>query len=201
VENFLLVALIILWIVVLLNIILTLALVRRVNSLSQSTPGVSPAVGGLPLGAKAPDFTASTLEGETVTLARYSERPTTFVFVAPHCQPCHELIPSLQRLAQAAHKAGAELVLVSDGSLAETQEMAHELHIEIIPLLVAPRDQNSFLQSYNISMTPTFCSLDEYGEVQSVGHPNQSNLAWQKLTEQWSKQEAQKGVEKTRVGL
>jgi methylamine dehydrogenase accessory protein MauD len=183
VEQFLLISSLLLWVVVLLNLVLTLALIRRVNA----SPGQSLTVEtGPTIREKAPDFSATTLDGETVTLSRYAGKATTFVFVAPYCQPCHELLPSLKTLTP---QADAELVLVSDGSLKETQEMIREKDIQL-PVLIAPREENPFLGMYNISMTPSYCSLDEQGVVLSAGHPGSANRQWQRLTAQWGKQTA-----------
>lgn len=180
-ETWLFVSSLLLWVVVLLNLVLTLALVRRINSASGSSPAIET---GPPVGEKAPDFTATTLTGETVTLTDYAGHATTFLFVAPQCQPCHELIKTLSLQAR---EVSSELALVCNGSRQEAETLARELDIHL-PLLLAPRSENPFFESYKISATPSYCSLDEQGVVQAKGIPGPEERHWQNLTEVWSKE-------------
>src|SRR5436190_12896618 len=123
-ELFIPVSVILLWIVVLLNLVLTLALIRRVNT--KESNELQAMETGPKVGEKAPPFTAVTLEGNTVTLADYVGRLVTFVFVSPNCQPCRELLPTLKTLASSAREEGTELVLICDGPMEETRGMAQQ---------------------------------------------------------------------------
>ncbi|QBD75487.1 TlpA family protein disulfide reductase [Ktedonosporobacter rubrisoli] len=187
-EGFLLASTILLWVVVLVNLLLTLALIRRVNTAEPVRRSVDMQTGPA-VGSQAPDFSANTLDGQQMSLDSYAGHPTALVFVGPGCQPCHELIPSLKLLAAQAKEAGAELVLVSNGPRDETEKMARDLAIEL-PILIAPKTENSFLTLYNISMTPSYCSLDEHGVVLGAGHPDPHDAHWQELTSGWSRQES-----------
>lgn len=181
-ETWLLVSSILLWIVVLVNLVLTLALVRRVNGSAEATLETGPTPG-----EKAPDFTATALTGETVTLSDYARHSVAFVFVAPDCQPCHETIPQLRELAPGAHEAGTDLVLVCSGTRTETEKLVHNLDIQL-PVLIAPRAENAFFETYKIMMTPSFCLLDTQSIVQDSGHPGPENRSWKRLTQLWGRQ-------------
>ncbi len=183
-ETFLLASSILVWIVVLLNLSLTLVLIRRVNAGPGSFPGVET---GLPTGRLAPDFSAQTLEGKKVTLADYAGHPTTFVFVASYCEPCHEILPSLKTLAPQARAAGTTLVLVNDGSQQETEEIMRTVDGQV-EVLLAPRHEHSFFTNYHIAMTPSYCSLDERGMIVRTGHPGLEDQGWQHLLMVWSQQ-------------
>lgn len=185
-EIFILVSVILLWLVVLLNLVLTLALIRRVNTDSQYQRGSALAT-GLTTGIQAPNFTAMTLDEERITLADYIGRPTTFVFASPHCATCRALLPTLKHLAPQARRSGAELVLVSGGALEETKVMVAELE-RLLPVLVAPRAENTFFTDYKLHATPFYCSLDEQGTVVAAGRPDQFSPEWQKLTADWGRQ-------------
>ncbi|HLZ57474.1 MAG TPA: TlpA disulfide reductase family protein [Ktedonosporobacter sp.] len=185
-ENLLLVSSILVWIVVIANLVLTLALIRRINASPDPMAGIET---GLPVGTPAPDFSAKTLEGQTVTLADSIGHPITFVFVATHCEPCHALLPTLKTLAPQARAAGTTLVLVSDGSQQETEKMMQEVAGQVV-IVVAPRHEHSLFNDYQINMTPSYCALDEKGVVVAAGHPDRTNQEWQKLLTSWSKQAA-----------
>ena len=57
-------------------------------------------------GAPAPEFTVSTLEGETVTLADYADKVILLNIWATWCLPCREEMPSMQRLYESLKKHG-----------------------------------------------------------------------------------------------
>lgn len=182
-ETALVISSIFLWLIVLANVFLTMALIRRINAEPERGPAFET---GPSLETPAPDYVAMTLDGERTTLDDYAGRPTTFVFVSPSCTPCHELLPSLKHLGPQARQAGAELVLVSSGTFEETKEIAQRLEGQI-PVLVAPHEENTFFHDYNIKGTPSFCSLNEQGTVVATGYPGQSTPHWLKLTTDWSR--------------
>jgi peroxiredoxin len=171
--DLLLVSSVLLWLVVGLNLLLTLALVRKINS---GTPRP------LKKGQRAPDFTAQTLTGEQVTLASYAGRSVALIAVSPSCGPCREALPRYEALAPKARRAGVELLLVSTAPMAESQAFVEELAIHA-PLIVAPEPDNSFMRDYKLAGTPSYCLIDAQGKVQSSGFP--SSGEWQALTETW----------------
>src|SRR5258706_10943407 len=109
-EQFLVGSSMLLWVVVLCNLLLTLALIRKVNSGAVDQTKV-----GLKEGEIAPDFMAETLSGEKVTLAMYAQREVVFIFIAPTCRPCLEALPRYNALGMKAAQSGVEIVLVSRG--------------------------------------------------------------------------------------
>lgn len=160
-ESILVISSISLWVVVLLNVLLTLGLARRVRS-------AFPVMDTLKIGQKAPNFSAPTLQGKTVTLADYAGRTAAFVFVSPHCKPCREELPHLRELSPRAREYGAELVLVSDEG-EETTRPFVEGTVDGLTVLVAPRDRNPLFTDYKVPGTPSFYLLNAQGKVQGTG--------------------------------
>lgn len=182
-TTILIVSVVLLWIVVLLNLILTLALIRRT--------GLSPApTTGLKAGQQAPSFTAETLQGESVTLTStltsYPQRALVLLFVGPRCSACHEALPRFGELSPMASRSGVQFVLVSAGDRQQTQHLITG-HTLGFPILVAPRDDNPFLQDYQVDLTPSYCMIDPQGMVRSAGHTSQSGGKWQALATTWEK--------------
>lgn len=161
-ETILIISLISLWVVVLLNLLLTLGLARRIRNTA------FPLMESLKIGQKAPNFSALTLQGSTITLADYAGHAAAFVFVSPHCAPCREELPHLRDLAPKAGGYGAELVLVSDEG-EETTRPFVEGTVDGLTVLVAPRDRNPLFRDYKVPGTPSFYLLDEHGKVQATG--------------------------------
>ena len=175
-ETMLAISSLFLWLIVLANVFLTLALIRRLNRTGQSRLEI-----GLKAGTTAPDFTAQTLQGITKTLADYLGRAAVLIFVSPTCQPCRERLPMLQKTAAEARASEVEFVLVSGGTLEETQAWNQEVDVQL-PLLVAPQGRNPFFQDYQINRTPTFCLLGADGKVHGSNIVGQNLDGWKHLT-------------------
>ena len=185
-QTILVVSSILLWLVVLLNLLLTFGLVRRLNA--DQANGASASTMGLKAGETAPDFTAQTLSGETVTLSSYAGRNVAFVFISTHCTPCHEILPSLALLAPRAARAGVELVLVSSDEMEETHTFVEKEHISL-PVLVAPIKNNAFMEDYKSMSTPSYCFIDGQSRVQSSGYPSLEWGGWKALADSWNKKD------------
>lgn len=176
-EQVLVVSSILLWILVLFNLLLTFALLRQINT-------GNPRKDDLKVGQQAPDFTAHTVEGTTVTLADYKGRSVAFLFISSTCSPCRDALPSYEALFPKAKQHGTELVLVSTADAEQTQGMVAQFNITL-PVLVAPQESNSFSKDYKISGTPHYCLVDVDGKVQSTGFPSREWGNWKSLTEAW----------------
>jgi cytochrome c biogenesis protein CcmG/thiol:disulfide interchange protein DsbE len=179
-ETGLTVSMVFLWLVVLFNLLLTLALTRRAN-----IAGTSSLLTGLKKGQAAPEFTAQTLNGESMTLKDY-RRPTVFVFISTHCGPCQRLLPELERISPQAAQSGVDLILVSGDQFEEAQDYVREKQIHL-PVLVAPRDNNAFFNDYRITATPSYCSIDSQGMVQAAGYPDSQHGEWKALCDSWAR--------------
>ena len=180
--NALLVNSILLWVVLLLNLVLTLGLIRRLNQGFAQMSAMHEEESGLDPGTPAPDFQAETLDGETVTLANYARQAVSFVFFSPTCGPCLEKLPTLNDLAPKAEKAGVQMVLVNTDGDKEEAEALVQKHGLKLPMILAPFDGNSFAEDYKAMMTPFFCLLNPEGEVEAAGG---FGSKWEKLAQTW----------------
>jgi peroxiredoxin len=160
-DTILIISSISLWVVVLLTLLLTLRLSRRLHSLF---PEMEP----LKVGQKAPDFSASSLQGKTVTLADYAGKATALIFVSPDCPPCREALPKVQNLWPSARKFGTELVLVSSADEEKTRSIVDGL-ADDMTILVAHHEDNPFFFDYKVMGTPSVCLIDVQGKVQVTG--------------------------------
>jgi len=176
-EQGLVLSSVLLWILVLCNLVLTLALIRRANAGSLPREGLKE-------GQPAPDFTVETLSGQRVTLATYAQRTVALVFVEPTCGPCREALPSYEALGPKATQSGVDLVLVSMADAEQTRRFVNEFNIQL-PVLFAPRESNSFMQDYKLSTTPSYCLIDQQGKVQATGFTNLKAGKWKALAESW----------------
>lgn len=185
-QSFLVVSSVLLWIVVLLNLILTLAVIKRVNDNNKQIPNMEMPDMGLKPGTQAPDFTAQTLNGETVTLANFTGRKVGFLYVSPHCRPCKDKLPVFQKLYTNSQQIGLDWLLVSvSGTLSDIQAMVTDFNITM-PMLYAPDEQNPLAQDYQARGTPSFCLVGEDGKVVLSGYPStEVNGSLHRKLEEW----------------
>lgn len=188
-----LIGLIVLWGLVLINLLLTLRVVRWLRALEDSRARAVEHQdrADLPVGAPAPDFRAKTLSNQTVRLADYSGRAVAFLFVSPNCDQCRQKVPALARLAeQARRSAGVEFVLVSESDPRRTHAWVSAIREEDgvdveLPVLVAPPSTSEFFFTYNPrGLLPFYCVVDEGGIVRSRDPLGMGD--WPKLEREWS---------------
>jgi peroxiredoxin len=180
-EQVLLISSLALWTLVVLNLLLTLALARRLNTRVSQTSDPFADIPKLELGQPAPDFAAETLNGSTASLASYAGRAVALIFISPTCSPCREKMPVFDALQPKAKRAGVEIVLVSDSDHAETKKFSDDFTSNL-PILIAPRADNPFMENYKANGTPFYCLVADDGSVQSTGFLDGE---WEKLTKNW----------------
>lgn len=173
-----------LWVVLLFDLFLTFALIRRLNAKSPGKPIID-----LPKGTSAPEFAAQTLEGEAVTLATFTGRKLALIFIATYCKPCKELLPKLQTLQERASRGGIELVLVSIEGENVTRQYVQENALTF-PVLITDQKTKAFMKDYQVSGTPSFCFITAQGTIYSTGLPHFEGEKWADF-EEFLAQEAQ----------
>lgn len=175
-ETALITSSVFLWLVVIGNVLLTLALVRRLNHMGK----LQTREGGLEAGEAAPDFTAQTLDGGTKTLADYAGRSVAFAFISTTCRPCRDRLPMLERIGPEMRASGVDLVLISGDGREETQALRDEMDLRL-PLLIAPRSENPFFEAYKVPGTPAFCLIDSEGNVSRANILGSDFQEWKQL--------------------
>ncbi|GIJ46109.1 hypothetical protein Val02_29950 [Virgisporangium aliadipatigenens] len=109
-------AVLVLAVATLANLVFLAALARRVNRLAAeprpktARPAETFAQHLLPIGTEVPAFTATAVDGSTVSRDGLTG-DTLVAFLAPGCSPCEELLPPLAERV-ASHPGGAERVLL-----------------------------------------------------------------------------------------
>ena len=115
---------------------------------------------GLPAGDIAPDFTLPRIDGGELSLAECRGRKTLVVFSDPHCGPCNELAPELDRLAR--ETPDVRVVMVSRGDAEENRAKAAE-HGLTFPIVL--QKQWEISRDYGMFATPVAYLIDERGII------------------------------------
>jgi AhpC/TSA family protein len=189
-NSIVLVSLTALWVVVLVNLALTLRLLRWL--LAQKETRLRFLRGGEPLlaGQRAPAFRARTITGRAVTLDDYAGQRVAFVFSSPLCARCRRELPDLLALAPRAREhTDTTIVLVSDADVGTTQIWVRTIRdedgIEVsLPVLAAPTNESTFTTEYNpFGAVPFFCVVEPDGTVGASGLVGQDE--WALVTRAW----------------
>jgi len=171
-----------LWVVLIFNLLLTLALVRSVNKMSSTyIDGERLKIDTLQPGDTAPNFSALSLGGEEITLKDFNNKTVAFIFVSSKCEPCKTRIPEIEKVFPAAKDAGIEFVFVTNDDFDEANDFFGALNGNIKTLMV-PKQNNAFRDEYKIFGTPSFCLVNSKGIIQEIGFFDQK---WTSLVMEW----------------
>lgn len=182
---FLVSIIVLLWVFVLGNLVLSLALVRRINELSGSGGAISnehPDM--LPTGTSAPPFQIERLDGNAVTEADFDEKPRTMVFVSPGCRPCEAILPTLPALYRKAQAVGRELMVICLADVMTTADWVGSLLEGDMPIYYAPRETNSIVDVYLAQATPSYYAVQADNRIEAAGIV--STPSWQAHVAPWS---------------
>jgi hypothetical protein len=146
-----------------LNLLLTLGIIRRLRSRPASRSADDSGV--LPIGAVAGEFAARDLRNRPVSRDDLSGR-TLVGFFSPGCSSCRERLPDFVA-ASATFGPERSLAVVLGGT-----ESAGEYLPALEPVArVVPQDPDGpLISAFSVSAFPTFFVVDATGRVLAGGH-------------------------------
>ena len=111
-------------------------------------------------GSVAPDFTVTTLDGQTVSLASLKGKPVMLDFWATWCGPCRETLPETDKISQ--KYKNLTVLAVSDEDKPTVEKFVNDNHYKFRACLDKSGDMN---RAYKISGIPCFVFIDANGKV------------------------------------
>ncbi len=130
-----------------------------------SVAGPTPIVGQVAPGQPAPDFTATTLNGETIRLSDLRGHPVALNFWATWCGPCRLEMPELEAAQSRYREAGLVILTINAGEDAEkVQAYLDELGLTLTVVL---DPQGTLLDLYEVRALPTTVWIDEEGFIRA----------------------------------
>lgn len=120
----------------------------------------------LPLGTKAPDFTLTNLEGETITLNSFKDsKALLVVFMCNHCPYVLHIISSFSKIAKEYQEKGIGIVGINSNDVDTYPQDAPDKMIDFykkynltFPYLFDEEQKTA--QNYRASCTPDFFLFD-----------------------------------------
>ncbi|WP_188189793.1 TlpA family protein disulfide reductase [Nonomuraea sp. SYSU D8015] len=163
-------ALILVGAICVLDLILTLGVIRRLRehtthleTLLRAGTGALAAPGLPAVGGTVGEFAARTLDGEEVSRRSLSGE-TLVAFFSPGCKPCLEKLPGF--LEHARRRIGGRrliLAIVAGGDAAAA-EMTETLR-QVARVIVEDGYDGPVAQAFGVSEYPAFCLVDSDGTI------------------------------------
>ena len=168
-TDILIVSNLVLWVAVVALAFVVFALARQIGVLYErvSPLGALMMDTGPAVGASAPVFALTDLEGRAVNLGTPSPRSTLVFFVSPTCPVCKKLLP-IVKSAAASERRWLSIVLASDGDATEHRRFVERADLRAFPYLLS---QDLGL-AFHVSKLPYGVLLDERGVVRAKGLVN-----------------------------
>ena len=149
----------------LLNLVLVLAMARRLRQYADLFDGLRPAdVGGStkPAGSVVAPFTAVSVDGTQID-ERWFVAPTLVAFLSPGCRPCAELLPSVV----AATTRWRTLAVIEPGDEAAEQEYVSVL--ADAATVLTGEQARAAAAAFGVRGYPAVCVVDANRVVSATG--------------------------------
>ncbi|MGG0846481.1 TlpA disulfide reductase family protein [Peribacillus simplex] len=123
-------------------------------------------LGGLKIGAKAPNFTLKTLDGKQVELSDYKGKKVMLNFWATWCPPCKKEMPDMEKYTQ---QAGDDVVVLAVNIDPENdvQSFVDNNGITFTIPLDSQSAKNPVNERYKILSIPTTYFIDKKGIIRN----------------------------------
>lgn len=166
-TSFVLVAVGLLSILVLLDLTLTFAIIRRLRvhtgKLDELEKTFQPQL-GLAVGEVVPDFETSTITGESVTRELLVRRGGVVAFLSTQCDACREQAPALEAYLRASQAAGGSaLVVVTTDNGESAVDLVGPVYEKVS--VVTEADQGPVQRAFQVTAYPCIFLISPEGTV------------------------------------
>jgi peroxiredoxin len=145
--------------------LITVAIVQAMDNESKENDEKD-ALGGLKIGAKAPNFSLKTLDGKQVELSDYKGKKVMLNFWATWCPPCKKEMPDMEKYTQ---QAGDDVVVLAVNIDPENdvQAFVEDNGITFTIPLDSQSAKNPVNERYKILSIPTTYFIDKKGIIRN----------------------------------
>ncbi|TKH04619.1 TlpA family protein disulfide reductase [Peribacillus simplex] len=145
--------------------LITVAIVQAMDNDSKGNDEKD-ALGGLKIGAKAPNFSLKTLDGKQVELSDYKGKKVMLNFWATWCPPCKKEMPDMEKYTQ---QAGDDVVVLAVNIDPENdvQAFVEDNGITFTIPLDSQSAKNPVNERYKILSIPTTYFIDKEGIIRN----------------------------------
>jgi methylamine dehydrogenase accessory protein MauD len=166
VNEALLVAVVVLWVIVVALVIAVFALARQIGILYERVAPMGALMldDGPAVGEQAPQFNLATLSGARIDIAKPSQLGDLVFFLSPTCPVCKKLIPVLRSI-QKTESETVNVILASDGDEARQRAFYTKAALEDFPYVLS----SDLGMAFKVGKLPYAVLLNQAGVVQAKG--------------------------------
>ncbi len=156
------------------NLVLLLAVIRKVRLLGERVEKMPPIglAALLPVGSKAPAFTAVTTKGESRSLADLTASRGVVGFFSPNCPPCRTQLPEFVEFAKALPGGPGQALAVVIGEGEAEAEFTAELEAAVAVVITSRR--GPLAAAFSVRGMPAFYLIGPDGRIMARGMTVQS---------------------------
>jgi thiol-disulfide isomerase/thioredoxin len=155
----------------LLNLLLTLGMMRRLREqaelLSTRGSGSGADDGVMPAGSTIGEFVTSAVDDTTVTSGDLS-KGAAVGFFSPQCQPCRDRVPEFIAFLESVPADGRQAVAVVIGDRADTAEMVAQLRP--VARVVTGEAAEPIVKAFDTKGYPALYRMGDDGLIAASGH-------------------------------
>ena len=148
--------------IAIVNLLLTLAVIRRLRSQAFS-PELAPYPGPA-AGSAIPSFVADTVTGEQVSSDALAGQPAVVAFLSTTCSACPPSIPHLVGYADSRDLKPSQVICVVSGTHEDAAGIIDAL-VDAAVVVVEPPN-GALAKLFQVSAFPTFVIVDAQGSVE-----------------------------------
>lgn len=126
--------------------------------------------GTLRIGAEAPTFNVTDIDGKPIDLSKYKGNVIIINFWATWCDPCVQEFPNVKQMYTKFKGKGVQFIGVSlDDDIEDLRGFVKQFEVEWPQIFDAKRWQGSIPSLYHIRAIPTMVLLDRENKVRYIG--------------------------------
>ncbi|WP_247728675.1 cytochrome c biogenesis protein CcdA [Halovivax limisalsi] len=149
-----------------LGVVLVVAIVASGIGFYLQTSGTDLNSSGVAIGEPAPDYSAETLDGETVRLSQFEGEKVVMLNIwATWCDPCREEMPKLQQLYEQYSDDGLVVVGASIDDTGSSQEIKQFVDDTGVTFTTLHDPNRRVVRTFQTIGTPSTVLIDEDGTV------------------------------------
>ncbi|OQM45090.1 thiol-disulfide oxidoreductase [Anoxybacillus sp. UARK-01] len=118
------------------------------------------------VGAEAPDFVLTDLQGKTHRLSEYRGKGVFLNFWGTWCKPCEKEMPYISRQYENFKKQGVEVLAVNVGEPKLSVQKFVDRYQLTFPVVIDREDQ--VMNAYEIDPLPTTFLIDKDGKITKI---------------------------------
>lgn len=168
-NDALVIAVVVLWVLVLVLLAAVFALSRQIGILYERVAPMGALMldSGPKVGEAAPVFEVDALSGARIVIGRSAPLSTLLFFLSPTCPVCKKLLPILRSTAR-SEKEWLRIVLASDGERPAHEVFYRNQRLDPFPYILSKEVGLGF----QVGKLPYAVLLDETGRVRAKGLVN-----------------------------